>query len=159
MSLKLQNPVNHRIYKVFTLFDKCCSDRDRIRTYDRLLRRQMLYPAELRDHFKSGWQDSNLRPPRPKRGAITGLRYTPNGYLLFFAERQGFEPWRQLPVDRLAICSITTLAPLLKYVYERIFASANVTLEMDSHNIFHPFFHIFFNYLFRVFNSKVINIF
>ena len=25
------------------------SDRDRIRTYDRLLRRQMLYPAELRD--------------------------------------------------------------------------------------------------------------
>ena len=28
-------------------------------------------------NFKSGWQDSNLRPPRPKRGAITGLRYTP----------------------------------------------------------------------------------
>ena len=27
------------------------SDRDRIRTYDRLLRRQMLYPAELRDLF------------------------------------------------------------------------------------------------------------
>ena len=28
----------------------------------------------------SGWQDSNLRPPAPKAGAITGLRYTPNGY-------------------------------------------------------------------------------
>lgn len=27
--------------------------------------------------FLSGWQDSNLRPPRPKRGAMTGLRYTP----------------------------------------------------------------------------------
>ncbi len=27
---------------------------------------------------KSGWQDSNLRPPHPKCGAITGLRYTPN---------------------------------------------------------------------------------
>ncbi len=26
------------------------SERDRIRTYDRLLRRQMLYPAELRTH-------------------------------------------------------------------------------------------------------------
>ena len=26
---------------------------------------------------KSGWQDSNLRPPAPKAGAITGLRYTP----------------------------------------------------------------------------------
>ena len=29
------------------------------------------------------------------------------------AERQGFEPWQRLHVDRLAICSITTLAPLL----------------------------------------------
>ena len=29
------------------------------------------------------------------------------------AERQGLEPWRQLPVDRLAICSVTTPAPLL----------------------------------------------
>jgi hypothetical protein len=57
----------------------------------------------------SGWQDSNLRPPAPKAGAITGLRYTPKN-----AERQGLEPWRRLPVDRLAICSITALAPLLK---------------------------------------------
>ena len=31
----------------------------------------------------------------------------------FDAERQGFEPWQRFPVDRLAICSITTLAPLL----------------------------------------------
>ena len=54
-------------------------DRDRIRTYDRLLRRQMLYPAELRDQY---------------------------------AERLGFEPRQRLHVDRLAICSITTLAPL-----------------------------------------------
>ena len=30
-----------------------CSDRDRIRTYDRLLRRQMLYPAELRDRVNN----------------------------------------------------------------------------------------------------------
>ena len=25
----------------------------------------------------SGWQDLNLRPPAPKAGALTGLRYTP----------------------------------------------------------------------------------
>ena len=31
---------------------KITCDRDRIRTYDRLLRRQMLYPAELRDLTK-----------------------------------------------------------------------------------------------------------
>ena len=117
----------------------------------------------------SGWQDSNLRPPAPKAGAITGLRYTPKFFQLlcvwvaaafpisgrnnratlypmdktFYlawpvdraekdprrssllikcppspklwrakAERQGFEPWRRLPVDRLAICSVTTPAPL-----------------------------------------------
>ena len=34
--------------------------------------------------FLSGWQDSNLRPPRPKRGAITGLRYTPMRLSKFF---------------------------------------------------------------------------
>ncbi len=31
----------------------------------------------------SGWQDSNLRPPAPKAGAMTGLRYTPNGVFSF----------------------------------------------------------------------------
>ncbi len=30
-----------------------CGDRDRIRTCDRLLRRQMLYPAELRDLLRN----------------------------------------------------------------------------------------------------------
>ena len=72
--------------KSLTKTSKAYCDRDRIRTCDRLLRRQMLYPAELRDpsrinyvipEFVSGWQDSNLRPPAPKAGAITGLRYTP----------------------------------------------------------------------------------
>ena len=28
--------------------------------------------------FPSGWRDSNSRPPAPKAGALTGLRYTPN---------------------------------------------------------------------------------
>ena len=32
----------------------------------------------MKRFFLSGWQDSNLRPPAPKAGAITGLRYTPN---------------------------------------------------------------------------------
>ena len=100
------------------MIDMAFCDRDRIRTCDRLLRRQMLYPAELRDPSRincvdpdlalpnevylnflkkasfllklfstslSGWQDSNLRPPRPKRGAITGLRYTPK--LVIFLRR------------------------------------------------------------------------
>ena len=53
----------------------------------------MLYPAELCLHlsFKtqmakvllSGWQDSNLRPPAPKAGAITELRYTPRQFSIY----------------------------------------------------------------------------
>jgi hypothetical protein len=31
----------------------------------------------------SGRQDSNLRPPAPKAGALTGLRYAPNLFGLF----------------------------------------------------------------------------
>jgi hypothetical protein len=31
----------------------------------------------MNELFWSGWQDSNLRPPAPKAGAMTGLRYTP----------------------------------------------------------------------------------
>ena len=29
----------------------------------------------------SGYQDSNLGPPAPKAGALTGLRYIPSNYL------------------------------------------------------------------------------
>ena len=65
--------------------------------------------------FLSGWQDSNLRPPAPKAGAMTGLRYTPIRSFKKNAERQGLEPWHRFPDDRLAICSITTLAPLLVF--------------------------------------------
>ncbi len=32
--------------------------------------------------FLSGRQDSNLRPPHPKCGAITGLRYAPKIFTL-----------------------------------------------------------------------------
>ena len=36
-------------------------------------------PASRRDRPLSGWCDSNTRPPGPKPGALTGLRYTPKG--------------------------------------------------------------------------------
>lgn len=56
---------------------------------------------------KSGRQDSNLRPPGPKPGAMTGLRYAPsNNIVLKVAEGVGFEPTRPLQVDSLANCSI-----------------------------------------------------
>ena len=37
--------------------------------------------------FLSGWQDSNLRPPGPKPGAMTGLRYTPSGLLNYSSSK------------------------------------------------------------------------
>ena len=33
----------------------------------------------------SGYQDSNLGPPAPKAGALTGLRYTPNDFSICFS--------------------------------------------------------------------------
>ena len=45
LNLKIQTSL---IFRSGFLF---ICDRDRIRTYDRLLRRQMLYPAELRDQL------------------------------------------------------------------------------------------------------------
>lgn len=83
--------------------------------------------CEIYFTFQSGRQDSNLRPPGPKPGAMTGLRYAPKNFY-FDAERLGLEPRHRLPDDRLAICSVTTPAPLL-YYYERLcfrFASANI---------------------------------
>ncbi len=45
----------------------------------------------------SGREDSNLRPPGPKPGALTGLRYAPkNPYLN--AVEEGFEP--PVPVSK-----------------------------------------------------------
>ena len=55
-------------------------------------------------YFFVGWQDSNLRPPAPKAGAITGLRYTPKTK----SGETGTRTLRTVTVDRLAICSVTT---------------------------------------------------
>ena len=50
------------------------------------------------------------------------------------AERRGFEPWRRLPVDRLAICSITTLAPLHLYLKIILKSLANLSVYSQSNN-------------------------
>ena len=40
--------------------------------------------------FMSGYQDSNLGPPAPKAGALTGLRYTPFcNFFYFWLRRKG----------------------------------------------------------------------
>ncbi len=52
---------------------------------------------QIRSLVLSGRQDSNLRPPAPKAGALTGLRYAPK---IIVAVRGGFEP--PVPVSKYA---------------------------------------------------------
>lgn len=59
----------------------------------------------------SGWQDSNLRPPAPKAGAMTGLRYTPK---TFSAERAGFEPAVPFPVRQFSKLVVSATHPSLR---------------------------------------------
>jgi hypothetical protein len=63
----------------------------------------------------SGWQDSNLRPPGPKPGAMTGLRYIPNRPkpILFVrcAVRAGFEPAVQFPVRQFSKLVVSASHP------------------------------------------------
>ena len=40
--------------------------------------RTALHPDDNNYRKKSGYQDSNLGPPAPKAGALTGLRYIPS---------------------------------------------------------------------------------
>ena len=65
------------------------------------------------------------------------------GFQDYNAERQGFEPWQRLRVDRLAICSLTTLAPLQNLVDK----SSRYNQSIQS-----------FFILFRIFNSQLIDI-
>ena len=58
--------------------------------------------------FVSGYQDSNLGPPAPKAGALTGLRYTPRKDILYFFNSSfyvgvpGFEPGTPCSQSRCA---------------------------------------------------------
>ena len=59
----------------------------------------------------------------------SGMRW----FFSFLAERRGFEPRRRLPVDSLANCSITTLAPLLKF-FECLQSGHKVTEKHCQNN-------------------------
>ena len=63
--------------------------------------------------FVSGWQDSNLRPPAPKAGALTGLRYTPN-YILFCGERGIRTPGTSFPVRMFSKHVVSATHPPLR---------------------------------------------
>ena len=101
----------------------------------------------------SGWQDSNLRPPAPKAGAITGLRYTPKGLQNIkncftakfdqkYAERKGFEP----PVPaRVQLLSRSPVRPLRHLSKER---AANLYENNGSTKLFFKLFYEHFQWEF-----------
>ena len=67
----------------------------------------------------SGWQDSNLRPPAPKAGALTGLRYTPNIFFYYFSKSR---PSRLLCRD--ALTGLRYTPKISFYFFELILFSA-----------------------------------
>src|SRR5947209_8302224 len=77
----------------------------RTRTCDPQLRRLLLYPPELRGRAGevawSGREDSNLRPPAPKAGALTRLRYTPTIATVASPAQQAF----RARAFRQAVCA------------------------------------------------------
>ena len=66
--------------------------------YDAYLLLQTTNSKPLYSYYLSGYQDSNLGPPAPKAGALTGLRYTPfarntqSNFDWISAEREALEP-------------------------------------------------------------------
>ena len=59
---------------------------------------------------------------------MTGLRYTPK----ICAERLGLEPRQHLRADRLAICSVTTPAPLQSDLTFGLKVGAKILFKVDS---------------------------
>ena len=103
----------------------------------------------------SGWQDSNLRPPAPKAGAITGLRYTPRQKL------SGETGTRTLAtVTRRQISNLlhyrSGTSPSSRIV--SYFAVANVVQHSISHNYFGAFFYIFLIFFLKDFTIKQIEL-
>ena len=68
---------------------------------------QLSYASVIKN-LKSGWQDSNLRPPGPKPGAMTGLRYTPK----VLRRVRDSNPWYSFPYACLANMSFRPLRQL-----------------------------------------------
>ena len=62
----------------------------------------------------SGRQDSNLRPPGPKPGAMTGLRYIPILAINKQAEGEGFEPSVPLRVRQFSKLLVSATHPSLR---------------------------------------------
>ena len=89
----------------------------------------------------SGWQDSNLRPPAPKAGAITGLRYTPK---IKKRRVRDSNPWYSFPYACLANMSFRPLRQLsrISIMLKKLnfFAVANVTFHSITYNYFISFF-------------------
>ena len=62
----------------------------------------------------SGREDSNLRPPGPKPGALTGLRYAPK--ISLNAVEEGFEP--PVPVSQYDDLANRWFKPLTHSTFE-----------------------------------------
>ncbi len=81
--------------------------------------------------FLSGWQDSNLRPPRPKRGAITGLRYTPK-VILYLRRDRDSNPGNGYPLTISNLLHYHSGTSPINFIKELNFWFANVLYGLES---------------------------
>ena len=83
--LVIGNKIYHRTAKAFFLLRKInLFFQQKARFFKVLTYKLKTLMIEYKGYIKnlkSGWQDSNLRPPAPKAGAMTGLRYTPKKFI------------------------------------------------------------------------------
>ena len=145
------------LYKQKNLQKEIHCEPDRIRTCDRLLRREVLYPAELRARSKKKVGVAGFEPAASTSQTWRDNRATlhPVTYLLYssmsikpkikrigyLAERQGFEPWVPLlGYDDLANRSFRPLRHLSFAIKIIKIASANVIFKKHSCKLKTTFF-------------------
>ncbi len=101
---------------------------------------------------KSGWQDSNLRPPAPKAGAITGLRYTPCIHYLW-SDNQATQNLKSGETGTRTLATVTRrqISNLLHYrsgtspnssICKRTFSLSGCKCNLSFYNL--QLFHFFF---------------
>ena len=91
----------------------------------------------------SGWQDSNLRPPGPKPGAMTGLRYTPKR---IWRRVRDSNPWYSFPYACLANMSFRPLRQLSMLKELAILSGCKCNFLLYILQVILKFFKCFFTF-------------
>ena len=106
----------------------------------------------------SGRQDSNLRPPGPKPGAMTGLRYAPNLYLTICIRCGETGTRTQATVTRRQISNLLRYhSGTSPFMYMNLIIPVLQLQRYNDFSFLASFLQIFFN-AFYIFTNKHLSI-